>query len=172
MKTKDTLIAIVGASIIGLLAYVWLSPAGIGPTPKLTLYPLDNQPMTLEQFHGKPILVTFWATSCTGCVKEIPHLVELHEKFGPHGLKIIGIAMKYDPPSHVTELVERRKLPYIITMDVDGSASRAFDDVQLTPTSFLISPQGRIVMKRIGDLDMALVTTQIESMLKKTQASL
>jgi len=172
MKTKDTLITVISAAILGLLAYVWLSPAGIGAAPKLTLYPLDNQPMTLEQFQGKPILITFWATSCTGCVKEIPHLVELHEKYASQGLKIIGIAMKYDPPSHVTELVERRKLPYIITMDVDGSASRAFGNVQLTPTSFLISPQGRIVMKRIGDLDMTLVTTRIENMLQQTQASL
>jgi len=172
MKTKDTFITLIGVAIIGLLGYVWLSPAGIGPAPKLTLYPLDNQPMTLQQFHGKPILITFWATSCTGCIKEIPHLVDIHNKFGPQGLKIIGIAMKYDPPSHVTELVERRKLPYIITMDVDGSASRAFGNVQLTPTSFLISPQGRIVMKKIGDLDIGIITTQIENMLKTTQASL
>lgn len=172
MKTKDTFIATIAVAIIGLLAYVWLSPAGIGAAPKLKLYPLDNRPMTLEQFQGKPVLLTFWATSCTGCIKEIPHLIELHNKLGPRGLNIIAIAMNYDPPSHVTELVKRRKLPYIVTMDVDSSASRAFGDIQLTPTSFLISPDGRIVMKKIGEMDMVSVTAKIEAMLGSTQAPL
>ncbi len=172
MKTKDTFIAVIATAIIGLLAYVWLSPAGISKAPELTLYPLDNRPLTLQQFQGKPVLVTFWATSCTGCIKEIPHLVKLHNKLAPRGLNIIAIAMNYDPPSHITELVKRRKLPYIVTMDVDGSASRAFGNIQLTPTSFLISPDGRIVMKKIGKMDMVSVTAKIEAMLNTTQAAL
>jgi len=172
MKTKDTLIAATAAAIIGLLAFVWLSPAGIGEAPELKLYPLDNRPLTLQQFQGKPVLVTFWATSCTGCIKEIPHLIELRNKFTPRGFEIIAIAMKYDPPSHVTELVKRRQLPYIVTMDIDGSASRAFGDIQLTPTSFLISAEGRIVMKKIGDLDMDSLKTKIETMLSTKQAAL
>jgi len=172
MKTKDTLIAATAAAIIGLLAFVWLSPAGIGAAPELKLYPLDNRPLSLQQLQGKPVLVTFWATSCTGCVKEIPHLIELHNKFAPRGFNIVAITMKYDPPSHVTELVKRRQLPYIVTMDIDGSASRAFDDIQLTPTSFLISADGRIVMKKIGDLNIESLTAKIETMLANKQAAL
>jgi len=172
MKTKDTFITIIAVAILGLLGYVWFSPAGIGAAPTLKLYPLDNRPLSLEQFRGKPVLLTFWATSCTGCVKEIPHLVELHNKLAPRGLNIIAITMNYDPPSHVTELVKRRQLPYIVTMDVDGSASRAFGDIQLTPTSFLISPEGRIIMKKIGEMDMPSVTAKIEAMLSSTQAAL
>jgi len=171
MKIKDTLITVVAVAIFGLLAYAWLSPAGIGTAPQLKLTTLDNQPLALQDLKGKPVLVTFWATSCTGCVKEIPHLVELHNKLAPKGLTIIGITMAYDPPNHVTELVNRRKLPYRIAMDIDGSASRAFGGVQLTPTSFLISPDGRIVMKKIGDLDMASLTSRIEDMLKTKQAA-
>jgi len=171
MKLKDTFIAATAAAIIGLLAYVWLSPAGIGTAPELKLYPLDNRPLSLQDLQGKPVLVTFWATSCTGCVKEIPHLIELHNKFSPRGLNIVAIAMSYDPPNHVTELVKRRQIPYVVTLDINDNASKAFGDVKLTPTSFLISASGRIVMKKIGDLDIDSVTAKIEAMLNAKQAA-
>ena len=171
MKLKDSVIPGIALAIVGLLVYVWLSPAGVGKAPELKLYPLDNRPMSLQQFKGKPVLLTFWATSCTGCIKEIPHLIDLHNKYSDRGLRIIAIAMKYDPPNHVTELVKRRQLPYIVTLDIDGSASQAFGGIQLTPTNFLISPEGRIVMKKIGDLNMTSLTAQIETLLDNTQGA-
>jgi len=172
MKIKDTFITVIAVSILGLLGYVWFSPAGIGSAPEIKFTTLDNRPLTLQSLKGKPVLVTFWATSCTGCIKEIPHLIELHNKLSAKGLTIIGVTMAYDPPNHVTELVKRRKLPYTIAMDIDGSVSRAFGNIKLTPTTFLISPDGRIVLKKIGDLDMASLTTRIEYMLKPQQAAL
>jgi len=172
MKIKDTLITIIAVALLGLLGYVWFSPAGIGTAPEIKFTTLDNQPLTMQSLKGRPVLITFWATSCTGCIKEMPHLVELHNKLAPKGLAIIGISMPYDPPSHVTELVKRRQLPYTIAMDIDGSASRAFGGIKLTPTTFLIAPDGRIVLKKIGDLDMASITTRIEYMLNAKQASL
>jgi len=172
MKIKDTFIVVIAVAIFGLLAYVWLSPAGIGPAPDVKFTTLDNRPLTLQSLQGKPVLVTFWATSCTGCIKEMPHLVELHNKLAAKGLTIIGVSMAYDPPSHVTELVTRRQLPYTIAMDIDGSVSRGFGGIKLTPTTFLISPEGRIVMKKIGDLDMDSLTTRIQYMLTSQQAAL
>jgi len=172
MKTKDTLITVVAVAILALLGYVWFSPAGIGTAPDVKFTTLDNQPLTLKSLQGKPVLLTFWATSCTGCIKEIPHLVELHNKLAAKGLTIIGVTMAYDPPNHVTELVKQRQLPYVIAMDIDGSVARAFGDIKLTPTTFLISPDGRIVMKKIGEFDTASVAARIEAMLKPQQAAL
>ena len=171
MKIKDTIITVIAVALLGLLGYVWFSPAGIGTAPEIKFTTLDNQPLTLQSLKGRPVLITFWATSCTGCIEEMPHLVELHNKLAPKGLAIIGISMAYDPPNHVTELVKRRQLPYTIAMDIDGSASRAFGNIKLTPTTFLIAPDGRIVLKKIGDLDMAALTKRIEYMLNAKLAS-
>jgi len=172
MKIKDTLIAVIAVTLLGLLGYVWFSPAGTGAAPDLELTKLDGKSLNIQSLKGKPVLVTFWATSCTGCIKEIPHLVELHDKFADKGLTIIGITMAYDPPNHVTELVKRRQLPYTIAMDIDSSASRAFGNIKLTPTSFLIAPNGQIVLKKIGDLDIPSLTARIEAMLASKQAAL
>ena len=84
-------------------------------------------------------------------MREIPHLADLYEEFGPHGLEIIGIAMYYDPPNQVVEMTRRSGIPYPIALDVRAEAARAFDNVRLTPTNFLIAPDGRIVRQKIGE---------------------
>lgn len=164
MKIKDLLFGLFALLLIGALAYVWLSPQGLKEAPALSLRTLDGNPVELTSLRGKPLLVTFWATSCTGCVKEIPHLIELYQEFSPQGLQMLAIAMSYDPPNHVLAMRDARQLPYPIALDIDGNAAHAFGDVRLTPTSFLIAPDGRIVREKIGELDMAEVRAQLRSM--------
>ncbi len=165
MKTKDIFFGLFALSLVGALAYLWLSPQGLKQAPNLSVRTLEGTQIDLATLRGKPVLVTFWATSCPGCVKEIPHLIELHNEYGPQGLQMLAIAMDYDPPNHVMAMRDARKLPYPIVLDIDGSAARAFGDVQLTPTSFLIAPDGRIVRHKIGELDMAEVRAQLHTLL-------
>ena len=165
MKTKDIFFGLFALSLVGALAYLWLSPQGLKQAPNLSVRTLEGTQIDLATLRGKPVLVTFWATSCPGCVKEIPHLIELHNEYGPQGLQMLAIAMAYDPPNHVIAMRDARKLPYPIVLDIDGNAARAFGDVQLTPTSFLIAPDGRIVRHKIGELDMAEVRAQLHTLL-------
>lgn len=165
MKIKDIAIGLFALILVGALGYLWLTPEGMKQAPDVTLRTLDGTQLDLAALRGRPLLVTFWATSCTGCVKEIPHLIELHEEFSPQGLQVIAIAMSYDPPNHVIAMRDARKIPYAIALDIDDSAARAFGDVRLTPTSFLIAPDGRIVRHKIGEFDMDDMRGQIRAML-------
>ncbi|MFZ1324696.1 MAG: TlpA disulfide reductase family protein, partial [Candidatus Contendobacter sp.] len=113
----------------------------------------------------KPVLVTFWATTCPSCIEEIPHLVELYQEFKPKGLEIIGVAMAYDPPEQVRTLARQRQIPYPIVLDTQAQIARAFDDVRLTPTSVLISPQGQIVQYRLGLLDLPQLRKTLHGLL-------
>jgi peroxiredoxin len=63
--------------------------------------------------------------------------------------------MDYDPEDQVRTLVAQKKLPYPIAMDKDGSAALAFGGVTLTPSNFLIDPQGRIAQYKLGEFDEA-----------------
>ena len=115
------------------------------------------------------MLVTFWATTCAGCAKEMPHLVTLYEEFAPQGLEIISIAMSYDPPNQVLEMTKRKQIPYPIALDIDGSVANAFGNVTLTPTSFLIAPDGTIVKHKIGKMDMKKIKDYVIAMLAAEQ---
>lgn len=153
MKLKDSLLGIVLIAILGFGAWVWISGDTTRPAPDITLSIIDGQKISLKQLQGKPALVTFWATDCVGCIREMPHLVELHKEFAPQGVTIIGIAMYYDRPDRVLAMTEAKSLPYHIALDPMAAASKAFGDVRLTPTNFLIDAKGMIVEQKIGEFD-------------------
>ncbi len=165
MQKKDLFSGIFIAALLVALSWFWLTPSGLVEAPELTIKTIKGQTLDLKQFKGKPLLVTFWATTCSKCLKEMPHLIELYNEFSPQGFEIIGIAMSYDPPNHVVQLVESKQLPYPIALDIDSVAARAFGDVSLTPTNFLISPDGIIIKHKIGEMDFHDLRTQIKSML-------
>ena len=165
MKTRDTFIAAFIVLLIGALAWLWFSPSGLQQAPDLSFKNVEGKTIDLQQLQGRPVLVTFWATSCPGCIAEMPHLIEMYHDLAPRGLEIIGVAMAYDPPNHVMRMREERNIPYPIVLDIDSEIARAFGDVKLTPTHFLINPQGRIVHHKIGELDMNKIRDRILAML-------
>lgn len=165
MKTKDIAIASFAIILVATLAYVWFTPSGLKQAPDITVTTLEGNSVSLRSLQGRPVLVTFWATTCPGCVKEMPHLVELYNELRPQGLELIALAMAYDPEEQVREMVKLKQLPYTVALDHDGRAASAFGDVKLTPTSFLIAPDGRIVQQKLGEMDMNLLHNRIVSML-------
>ncbi len=167
MKAKDIAITAFAIALVGILAYVWFTPSGLKPAPALNMTTLTGENISLQQLQGRPVLVTFWATSCPGCVKEMPHLVELYKEMGPQGFEIIAIAMAYDPEEQVREMVRLKRLPYKVALDSSGAAAQAFGDVKLTPTTFLINPKGRIVQQTLGEMDMGALRNRILGMLQK-----
>ena len=163
---KRSLIAIplfvlLTASVI----WLWVSPGGISRAPDIKLTITDGSIIDLQQLRGKPVLITFWATSCKGCIREMPHLIALYDELSDDGLEIIGIAMPDDPPNQVVKMISERKIPYPIAIDIEGNAVLAFGGVIVTPTSFLIAPDGTIAKHKIGEMDIHELRSTIISML-------
>jgi peroxiredoxin len=171
MKLKDALAAGFVLLLAGTLATLWLIPTGLKQAPDVTLPGLDGQQISLSGFRGRPVLVNFWATTCPGCIREMPHLIDMHNTYADRGLVILGIAMYYDPPDQVVALRKRRQLPYLIALDMDGRAAQAFNNVRLTPNNFLIAPDGTIVRHKVGEFsaeELLKVRAQIEQMLPES----
>lgn len=167
MIKKEILIGTFILIIVFGVGWLWLTPGGLSTAPDVSFKTTDGREIHLKNLRGQPVLITFWATTCPGCIKEMPHLISLYNEFSGSGLEIIGVAMSYDPPNHVVELINQRQVTYPVALDIDGSIARSFDNVMLTPTSFLISPEGRIVKHKIGEMDMDKLEQQIKNLLFK-----
>ena len=116
------------------------------------------------EYAGKPILMIFWATDCPACIQELPELIALHEEYAKKGLVMLGVSLPHDTPSHIKAMREDRGLPYTLIWDSEGEISSAFNNVRVTPTHYLISPEGKIVMRKIGVLDKESVSAQLDKM--------
>ncbi|MDD1620643.1 MAG: TlpA family protein disulfide reductase [Methylococcaceae bacterium] len=151
----------------GLLAFgfAWYLQTQIpSVAPDATFKTIKGESIALADLKGKPVLVTFWATDCPACIEEIPHLISLHQQFSSRDLTIVAVAMDYDPPNHVLAMAEAKQIPYAIALDPTADLAKAFGNVQLTPTSFLINRNGMIVMQKVGAFDLPSLQEQLKNM--------
>ena len=148
-----------------LLGASLLSACGSDAAPPSTFVLLDGSSQTTADLKGKVTLVNFWATSCTTCVAEMPQLVATHDKFKARGYETIAVAMQYDPPSYVVNFAETRKLPFKVAIDNTGAVAKAWGDVKLTPTTYVVNKQGEIVKRYVGAPDFSELHQLIEKLL-------
>ena len=90
----------------------------------------------LRSLRGKPVLVSFWASTCPRCLDEIPHLIELYEELAPRGFEIIAIAMAYDPPNRVIAFIQARYGDYVLLKPPLNARTYA---LWFAPIGFLLS---------------------------------
>lgn len=167
MTRRDCIIGIFVALLVFFTGWMWLTPDGLNQAPQVKFRITDGRQMEMQELRGQPVLVTFWATTCRGCIKEMPHLISLYEEYSGKGLEIIGVAMSYDPPNQVMKMIENRQIPYPVSLDPDGTVAQSFDNVMLTPTSFLIAPDGTIVKHKVGEMNISKLREQIKELLSQ-----
>lgn len=163
MKAHHRHILFTIALIVGLFAINWLN-GGSSIRPELSFTDIDGQAHSLSQYADKPILVTFWATDCPGCIQEMPDLIALHNRYEKQGLTMIDVAMAHDSLDHIKAMRDDRQLPFIITWDKHNEIAQAFDNVRVTPTHFLIAPNGEIIMRKIGTINMERLHEKLYNM--------
>lgn len=123
------------------------------PAPEVTYINLKGEKITSQSLRGRVVMVNFWATSCTTCVKEMPQMVDTYNKFKGQGLEFVAVAMKYDAPNYVVNFAETRQLPFQVAIDSGGDIAKSFGDVTLTPTTFVIDKDGKIIKRYVGEPD-------------------
>ena len=141
---------------------------GAQAAPHSTFVLLDGSKQSTADMKGKVTLVNFWATSCVTCVAEMPEIIATYNKYQSRGYDTLAVAMSYDPPSYVVNFAETRKLPFKVAIDNTGTVAKAWGDVQLTPTTFLVNKRGKIVKRYVGTPDFAALHQLIEKLLAES----
>lgn len=167
MESSRTLFAALAAIVITAtfgVAMV-LAPERDEAAPAVAYTLLDGTQHNSAQWRGKVVLVNFWATTCTNCVREMPQIAALHDKFKARGFETIAVSMSYDAPASVVNYAETRKLAFGVAIDNTGAIAGSFGNVQATPTTFVIDKRGKIAERIVGTPDFAALSTRIESLL-------
>ena len=116
-----------------------------------------------DKMGGKPVVLNFWATWCTPCREEIPHFVEMQNKYGPQGFQVIGVSMD-DDAKPVREYYEKYKLNYPVALGDDKLAER-FGGILGLPVNFVIDREGRIHAKHLGATNVATFDDEVSKLL-------
>ncbi|MDP3609158.1 MAG: TlpA disulfide reductase family protein [Methylophilus sp.] len=123
-----------------------------------------KQAIGLDAYKGRFVLVNFWATWCSPCVKEMPALDRLAARLEKKGVVVVAISQDEGGAAQVRPFAEKLKLTKIrILYDPE---KRGFRDYALRglPTTILISPQGNIVARLEGSAtwDEGALAAQVE----------
>ena len=156
---KPLLIAAAVLVVAGALFYALMEKPS---APASTFTTLEGKQITLKDLRGQIVLVNFWATSCPGCIKKMPDMIETYNQYKGRGFEVIAVAMSYDPPNYVASFVETRQLPFPVVLDVNGEHARAFGNVQVTPTTFVIGKDGSILEHKLGDYDFVKLKAMLD----------
>jgi thiol-disulfide isomerase/thioredoxin len=125
-----------------------LKNAHIGkPVKNFVLNNETDQPFSFEQLKGKYVWVDFWASWCTPCKKAFPKMQEIYAKYKSDKFEIIGISTDATKEPWL-KAVNEFKNPWPQLWDNKTVADQFA--VAAYPTSFLIGPDGKIILKEVG----------------------
>jgi len=119
----------------------------------LSLPDSENKPQLLRQWHGKVMVVNFWATWCAPCQKEIPIFVKMQEKYSSKGLQFVGISI--DQADKTLEFSRNFGINYpslIGTFDTIDVSRQAGNKQRALPYTVVLNRRGEIVATELGGL--------------------
>jgi thiol-disulfide isomerase/thioredoxin len=110
---------------------------------------IDGKTVRISEHHGKVVIVSFWASWCGPCRKELPILANVAKQVGPDQLKVISINF-HDEPKPFRIIADALKtLPITILRDASGKAARKFD-VRGVPRMIIIDRDGKVAADHTG----------------------
>ncbi|MEO8481855.1 MAG: TlpA disulfide reductase family protein [Acidobacteriota bacterium] len=119
--------------------------------PALALSDVSGRPIDKSSWAGKVVLVNFWATWCGPCREEIPALVALQERYKDR-VVILGLSIDTRPAAEVAAFAQQYHINYPVAV-VGDDVQQAFGGLPAVPSTFVVSPAGKMMQRHVGLLD-------------------
>jgi len=118
--------------------------------PDFMLPDIDGTEHRLSEFHGKVVMLNFWASWCPPCRREMPSLQRLYEKYRSQGLVVVAIN-QWEDPDLVFEFIGRLDLEpsFPVLLDHESKVAEHYR-VQGLPTTFVLDRDGKICYRAMG----------------------
>jgi len=154
MKLSQSFAALTFALALAVPAY-----AAMPVQPTLKVATLDGKTFDLAAQRGKWVIVNYWATWCVPCIKEMPdisHFVATHKN-----VTAIGLAYDDSDPADIKAFVAKHPVVYPIAQVTLDKPAKDFDEPRGLPTTWLISPDGKVAKQFIGPVTAVSLTAII-----------
>lgn len=146
---------------------------GAGDPPKGSVAPdfaLKNlsdggKSIQLSSLRGKAVMVNFWATYCGPCKIEMPWLEELHKKYGPQGLQILGVAMDDSDEKPIIDFANKMGVTYPILKGTD-KVGDSYGGVDRLPLTYFVDRSGKVTHEIVGLVSESAIEDAIKESLK------
>ena len=129
---------------------------------------LNSGPLRIADLRGKVVLVDFWTHGCINCVRTLPYVTKLHEKYKDRGLVVIGVHTPEfafeKSTANVAAAIKRHGIRYPVAQDNDFATWNAYKNVYW-PAQYIVDKGGKIVFQHAGEGQYDQIERTIEKLL-------
>ncbi len=164
------------ALVLALAASTFAAPRATAPNDPPLIDAAGYQKI-LQKYHGKPLLITFWATWCEPCRDEFPMLNELIKEYQPKGLKVVGVNLDDDGDLILMRRFITRYKPAFPNYRKQKGGEDQFIQAVLPqwkgaiPASFFYAPDGHQIGHLFGESDRATFEAAFRQLLASNSGS-
>lgn len=130
-----------------------------------TLPDIHGKSHNLSDYRGQWVIVNFWATWCAPCIKEIPELIEVSRLTDPVTPVVIGIDFEEIETEILLEFVNALKMDYLV-LRIGEQPLVPFEPLKGMPTTFIVSPEGKIVYRKIAAVTKEILVEELRALTK------
>jgi len=131
---------------------------------------VNSEPISLMSLKGKVVFLDFWTYGCPNCVRTLPYVEELHERYARHDLVVIGVHTPEFPreknPERVANAVQKAGLQYPIALDSDNSTWKLYGN-HYWPRQTLVSADGIVRYEHVGEGDYGEIDRKVKELLSE-----
>lgn len=125
---------------------------GGGLAPRWEFTELSGRRVGMAHFDGKIVVLNFWATWCSPCLRELPELAAFHLAHVPDGVTVIGVSIDDLPAKALESFLEKSPPPYPVLL-ADQAARDSFGGVSQIPETWVIQRDGRVAARYLGPIN-------------------
>lgn len=151
--------AVIAFAVLALFAGTAAAADAPAKDPEIKIATLDGKEFDLAAQKGKWVIVNFWATWCSPCIKELPEISKFVKEHD--NVRAIGLAYEDTDKSEIEAFLKKHPVSFPIAQVDTFDPPKAFETPRGLPTTYIVDPAGKIAHKFTGPVDEAALSKAI-----------